>query len=570
ATQLLEALHKSQAVIEFNLDGTIITANDNFLKTLGYQLHEIQGNHHQMFVDAAYGQSSEYEGFWRDLRSGTFQSGEFRRIHKNGHDIWIQASYNPVYDHNGTLLKVVKFASDITRQKNESANSKGQLEAIHKSQAVIEFNLDGTIITANENFLKTLGYQLHEIQGKHHRMFVDDLYGKSQDYEAFWRDLRSGTYQSGEFRRVHKDGHDIWIQASYNPIYDPNGKLMKVVKFASDVTEQKMQSASFKGQLEAINKSQAVIEFNLDGTIITANDNFLKTLGYQIHEIQGKHHRMFVDTAYGRSQDYDKFWRDLRAGAYQAGDFRRIHKDGHDIWIQASYNPIYDPNGNLMKVVKFASDITQDKQTALENSGRMEVITRSNLSMEWETTGKLLDVNPLFSRLLEQSLEGLKVDTRFSLSKLLDSQDFQALQAGKSVQRDFFLEVKEGKTLSVSANLQPLKDDRGAITRIVMYGSDNTERQSAINQTSQLMGNVLNQISGIADNINDISSQTSLLSLNATIQSARAGEAGRGFGVVAQEVRQLAQRAESATSEIHDLIGGTREKINDLEKLYRS
>ncbi len=355
----LDALDKSQAVIEFNMDGTIVTANKNFLSALGYTLDEIKGKHHRMFVDPEDAKSPSYQAFWDKLRSGQYDAGEYKRIGKGGKEVWIQASYNPILDKNGKPIKVVKFATDITAAKLKNADYEGQLGAISKSQAVIEFNMDGTIITANKNFLSALGYTLDEIQGKHHRMFVTPDESSAPAYQAFWDRLRSGHYDAGEYKRIGKGGKEIWIQASYNPIFDMNGKPFKVVKYATDITDAKLKTADFQGQIDAIGKSQAVIEFNMDGTIITANQNFLATMGYTLAEVQGKHHSIFVAPEEAGSRDYQMFWDKLRAGQYDARAYKRIAKSGKEVWIQASYNPIFDMNGKPFKVVKYATDITQ-------------------------------------------------------------------------------------------------------------------------------------------------------------------------------------------------------------------
>jgi len=356
---IVEAIGKSQAVIEFELDGTIIDANENFLGAMGYTLDEIKGKHHSMFVDPAYGQSDEYKQFWASLNDGKFQSAEYKRFGKGGKEIWIQASYNPISDGSGKPYKVIKFATDVTAEKLKAADHAGQVEAISKSQAVIEFDLDGTIIDANENFLGAVGYSLDEIQGKHHSMFVEPAYAQGSEYKQFWASLKAGKFQSGEYKRFGKGGKQIWIQASYNPIRDQNGEPFKVVKFATDVTQDKLKAADVSGQIEAIHKSQAVIEFNLDGTIITANKNFLDTLGYSLDEIVGKHHSMFVEREMRDSNEYGDFWARLNAGQFEAAEYKRVGKGGKEIYIQASYNPIFDLNGKPYKVVKFATDVTQ-------------------------------------------------------------------------------------------------------------------------------------------------------------------------------------------------------------------
>jgi len=345
-------------VIEFKMDGTIITANQNFLDAMGYRLDEIQGKHHQMFAPPELRGSEAYKAFWASLNRGEFQAAEYKRVGKGGREVWIQASYNPILDDAGRPVKVIKFATDITEKKIRNMEDAGKLSAIGRAQAVIEFNLDGTIITANENFLATVGYRLEEIQGKHHQMFVAPSERDSAAYREFWATLGRGEFQSAEYKRFGKGGKEVWILASYNPILDDAGKPFKVVKFASDVTADKLKAANFAGQIEAIGKSQAVIEFDMQGHVLTANANFLGALGYSLAEIQGKHHSMFVPSEQRDGEAYRAFWANLNRGEFQSGEYERVGKGGKQIWIQASYNPIRDLNGKPCKVVKYASDTT--------------------------------------------------------------------------------------------------------------------------------------------------------------------------------------------------------------------
>ncbi len=352
------AINKSQALIEFNPDGTIITANENFLATMGYTLAEIQGKHHSMFMMPDTRNSAAYRDFWAVLNRGIYQSGEFKRFGKDGREVWIHGSYSPILDEAGKPVRIVKLCSDITAQKMRSLEDSGKIAAIERAQAVIEFNLDGTIVAANHIFLDVMGYALNDVRGKHHSMFVTPADRDSVAYRDFWASLNRGEYQAAEYKRIGKGGKEVWILATYNPILDEAGKPIKIIKFASDVTEQKLHAANFSGQIEAIGKSQAVIEFNLDGIVLNANRNFLSVMGYALSEIQGKHHSMFVPEGEGGTDVYKAFWAGLRRGDYQTAEYRRIGKNGKQVWIQASYNPIFDLNGVPYKVVKYASDVT--------------------------------------------------------------------------------------------------------------------------------------------------------------------------------------------------------------------
>jgi methyl-accepting chemotaxis protein len=255
------ALNRVQAVIEFDLQGIILHANDNFLKTLGYTLEEVRGKHHRMFCDPEYARSDAYRAFWERLGRGEFDRGEYRRVARDGHEIWINASYNPVIDKDGRPYKVIKFATDITEARRQQAESEGRLRAIDKAQAVIEFDTSGIVLDANQNFLNTLGYRLDEIQGKHHRMFCEEAYTASLDYHDFWAKLNRGEYDTGRYKRIGKGGRVVWIQATYNPIFDMNGRLYKVVKFANDVTAQVALEESVKHRAE---EDQRKVEKLLD------------------------------------------------------------------------------------------------------------------------------------------------------------------------------------------------------------------------------------------------------------------------------------------------------------------
>ena len=377
----LAAIGRSHAVIEFTMDGTILTANENFLRTFGYSLDEIKGKKHAMFVPAGQRDSAEYRALWARLQRGESQAAEFKRIAKGGREVWIEACYNPVLDDAAQPVKVVKIATDITAKKIRSMTEASKIAAISRAQAVIEFKLDGTVVTANENFCKALGYSLAEIEGRHHSLFVAEAERNGSAYREFWSALNRGEYQAGEHKRIGKGGREVWILATYNPLLDENGKPYGVVKFATDITAEKLKNADLAGQIAAIDKAQAVIEFNMDGTIITANANFLNAIGYSLAEIKGKHHSMFVEPGERDCAASREFWAALNRGQYQTAEYKRIGKGGKEVYLQASYNPILDLNGKPFKVVKYATDTTRQVLMRIGNErvrGMMESVAAAS------------------------------------------------------------------------------------------------------------------------------------------------------------------------------------------------
>lgn len=722
---MLDAINKVQAVIEFELDGTILTANDNFLSTVDYSLEEIVGQHHQLFCEKSYVTSDDYVSFWGDLANGVHKSGEFRRFGKNGKEVWIQASYTPILDNEGAPYKVVKFATDITAQKlaarnylrkttgfenssaammtvdrdfvvtevnnatkellarsaevfaeiwpnfnpeniigtcidmfhknpahqremladpanlpfrtditigdfkfalnvggifdengdylgnilewddvTESRLNAGILSALDRAQATIEFTVDGRITAANENFLEIMGYQLDELIGGQHSLFVDPSELASPEYKAFWDKLAAGETQDGQFKRLNKSGDEVWVQATYNPIIDGNGKVFKVVKFAIDVTEEKKEARAnltkttafenssaammmvdrdfvvtevnnatkellarsaevfaeiwpnfnpenivgtcidmfhknpahqrqllsdpsnlpwrtditigdFKfalnvggifdengeyvgnllewddvtesrmhaGVLAALDRTQATVEYSIDGKITGANDNFLSIVGYELDEILGAQHSVLVEPSESASAEYNAFWEKLANGESLEGEFKRLTKSGSEIWVQGTYNPILDGNGKVFKVVQFATDVTESVEIRKTAETLSLVANETDNSVIITDAHGLIEyVNPGFTKLTGYDYDECigKKPGELLQGKLTSEETKEKIRQNLDNRTPFYEEIlnysREGDPYWIALAINPVLDqETGELSKFVSIQTNITE-----------------------------------------------------------------------------------------------
>ncbi|WP_432377152.1 methyl-accepting chemotaxis protein [Agrobacterium rosae] len=452
------------------------------------------------------------------------------------------------------------------------SNSNQILTALDLSFAIIEFDTEGKILRANKNFCDLMGYAEKEIIGQHHRTFVEKDYAGSPEYAAFWRKLQGGTFECSEFKRIAKDGKEIWIRGNYNPIKTASGKVVKIIKFANDITQTKMNGLDSAAKLTAVSRAQATIEFTPEGQILTANENFLSALGYSLSEIVGKHHRMFVDPTEANSQRYLEMWTRLRMGEYVADEFRRIAKTGRNVFIQASYNPVFDPNGKVIKVVKFATDVT----------GRVENVEKLAEGLTRLADG---DLSQKIEAPFIPSLERLRTDFNAASNKLklamaTVADNAKAISAGSNEIRtsaDDLAKRTEQQAASVEETAAALEE----ITTTVRDSSQRAEEAGHLvartkdhaNHSGEVVREAISAmdqieasskaISNIIGVIDEIAFQTNLLALNAGVEAARAGEAGKGFAVVAQEVRELAQRSAMAAREIKVLITASSSHVSN-------
>ncbi|MBI1171390.1 PAS domain S-box protein [bacterium] len=615
----LNAFGKAMAMVEFDLEGNVIEANAKFLSLMGYSREELVGKHHRIFCEPDYVRSAAYKQFWKKLADGTFDMGEYKRITKDGRPVWLQASYNPIAGPGGEIARVVKVAMDVTEQRSAVNDMAGRLEALSRTELMLEMDDRGTILQANEMFLAHSGYRIEDLRGKSEAMLWQTDAIETNEFRSHLQRLKKGEAITAEYRRYGRGGQVFFAQGTYSPIYDLDGKVSRVLFHGRDVTEQRLINADFEGKTRACDRSMAVVEFDLQGNVLTANANFLDLMGYTAEQIAGQHHRIFCTKDHATSEAYRAFWEKLARGEFDAGEYIRIRRDGREVFIRATYNPIFDLDGRPTKVVKFATDVTAERLANAQFESKFDAITRSQAVVEFDLEGNIKAANENFLLLSGYSLREIigQHHAIFCSADHIKSQTYRnfwaSLRRGEAQQGRFHRLGKYDRDIWIHASYSPLLDIHGQPIGVIKYAHDITDQvqlEVAIRERAAAMARMVDRLSGSIKQINsstaqslshsaetranasegfdalnnainsiemistssaeisniikvitEIANQTNLLAFNAAIEAARAGEYGVGFSVVADEVRKLAERSSHAAMDIAKLISESTSRV---------
>ena len=599
-----EVLNKSCLISMTDKKGFITYVNDKFCEVAQYTREECVGSNHNM-VRHPDMPKAVFKEVWATIGKGEMFVGNIKNRCKDGSHYWVDAYIAPILGENGKPEAYIGIRFDITDLMEAKDDGEALKQAIDVGWVSIEFAPDGTVLKANDNFLTALGYNsMEEIIGEHHGMFCEKEYVKSSDYVQFWEDLGNGIVQSGEYKMIGKNGNNVWLNASYTPVKDLNGKIVKIVKIAIDITEERATKLQAQSVQTAVDMGWASIEFEPDGTIIIANANFLNATGYNNEsEVVGKHHRIFCEKNYANSQEYVDFWKRLANGEMVSGEMERVSKDGRTVWLQASYTPVRNEAGEVYKVIKIAANISDVKAPVLRVKDIIGKIAQGDLTETFDTNatgyvqemGEALNtaldnINSLMSNIEENSnllgasseqmltksdqMQGTTQEVASAIGEMAEGVQQQAEQidqasqllegvrnasnevAEKSQEINKAAEASQG---SVSQGLDTVKKVVDSMNEIKESAATTSESISVLTERSEEIARTLNVIT-------DIAAQTNLLALNAAIEAARAGDAGRGFAVVAEEIRKLAEDSRKSAGDIEKVISAVGKDIASAGK----
>jgi methyl-accepting chemotaxis protein len=572
---LVAALEAAHPLAHFDASGALRAANTAFRGLFGIT-GDGSGVTHAQLTGQSEGRDDQPD--WARVAAGTAMTGRYRMRDCAGGTLWIDGFYTPVPGPNGKVAEVALLARDANADAMLAAKNKSRVAALERSMPVAEFAMDGTILWANPLFLKLKGFTMDEIRGKHHRIFVDAAAAASPEYAAFWADLARGEAKTGTFRRAGRDGRVVWVEATHSPVLGADGAPSSVIKIASDVTEQKRSAQNTEARMEAMSRTNAIIEFSPDGTILDANEAFLQATGYAIEDIRGRHHRMFVAPEEVAQPAYADFWARLGKGIFDTGEYRRFGKDGRVVWLSASYNPVFGAAGKVEKVVKFATDITGRKDATAAIRGALRALAAGDLSqriatpMAAEFEPLRADYNSAVAA-LSHLVEGIAGRSGAVLAQVGEISEAANGLSRRTEEQAATLEQTAAAMDEMTASVKASAAAADEANRQVVESSRRTEVGGAVVRDAvgamEELATSSSQISRITGVIEEIAFQTNLLALNAGVEAARAGDAGRGFAVVASEVRALAQRSSDAAREIAGLISASEGQVKRGVTLVR-